>query len=332
MSDAQFFPTSDPNDSRNDNEVDMPVDATPDCISDGNDGPEQQPHNRTFHLFLLLPAELRVLVYEFIISESRVQNIAIDRSRDVIRPIVVVNTREHHISVRALRQTSPEPRAETGRLCNMLPTSHVNDVGADMIDMNEGTIRRRPGRTTPIGLLPYNRDTTFVMDDQTAFHLFLDQSINIGTVAGTLTWLRSVMVYWSTFLHLTSNSNAHNVSRGAQPGAPFVSFPSLRRVLVGFVRRFQDISILEGRYDDVVRELEVVRGQPGDASSALEIRINGIVQDLDPGLRAMILGTIDTTVTQVDDMRQAGIEVIWVMIEAGVVRYGDLLDWSYPGH
>ncbi|KAI1264885.1 hypothetical protein F5Y18DRAFT_427520 [Xylariaceae sp. FL1019] len=331
MSDLNSFFTSNSCDSTNNDEVDMPIDVRPDGLVADQEGPGMQFRNRCFPRFLQLPAELRVLIYRFIISEHRIQNITIDWS-NLRWTILVVNTTEHQVPARRLWQTSPEARAETERLCIMLPTCHVNAVGLNIIDINEGAIRRRPGRTTHIGAVPYHRDTTFVMDDQTASHLFLDRTTSMQMVTGTLYWLRSVMLYWSTFLHISSLSNTPNVSSSAHPGVLFARLPNLRRVSVGFVRRFQDIATLEGRYDDVARELEVVRDQSGDASNPLEVRINGIVQDLEPGLKAMISTTVEATVTQVEVMRQAGIEVTWVMIEAGIVRYPDIIDWPYPGN
>jgi hypothetical protein len=170
----------------------------------------------------------------------------------------MVQTQREKPHIGSLSRTCRESEGEVGRICVDLPTCFVTDAGANIININHGQ-HLRPMSSSYLGDWPYHCETTFFMDEGTAIEAFNRLATNrIST--GRLNWLQNLMLDRRAFQRLLCGYHSFARSR---PGAPFTELPSLRKIVVGFVYRWQDVAMVEGRYDDVVTEVKV-RRTPGE--------------------------------------------------------------------
>ncbi|KAI0157662.1 hypothetical protein GGR57DRAFT_51819 [Xylariaceae sp. FL1272] len=268
---------------------------------------------KTFLKFTQLPPELRIQIYTHAAAACpAIRTLGISASNR----LVSVHTLQHYHHRHALCSTSAESREEVRRLSIPLPTRFVNDIGLNMLNMNAGEYRRLPGSTLEMRSKMYHRDTIFLMDEQTAVDVFLGDGKAVLSVAGDLGWVKSLMLYGNTFEHIHMLRDA-----------PFARLPSLERVFVAFMKRYENIALVEGAFDEVARELDVVRDGDGD----WKVDVKGGIGRLEPEMQAMVIETVSNTVEDVDAMARAGIEVHWVVAEEGAVRMPFSLEWHYFG-
>ncbi|KAI1819104.1 hypothetical protein F4861DRAFT_534738 [Xylaria intraflava] len=278
--------------------------------------------NAGFPKFMMLPAEVRVLIYREAILEAMksVQTITIRRGRWGENDTVLVYTRQSQNNGKGIMYTCHEAREETKRFFLTLPTRFVTDPGANLINMNQGQNQNiRPIKSLSIGDKLYHYDATFSMDEASAIEMF--NSLCTGRQTGAqFGWLRNLLVDKRTFLHLLSGY--HDFAR-SRPGAPFTELPGLRRIVVGFAYRFQDVAVVEGSYDDVVTEVEVIRipGRNGEAANC-----SIVPREIHSMIELMIISTACQTTNEVADLESAGIEVVWASINGeALIRRPDIL-------
>ncbi|KAI3324887.1 hypothetical protein HD806DRAFT_521900 [Xylariaceae sp. AK1471] len=278
----------------------------------------------SFHKFMRLPSEVRVLVYEHAAFEAMnsVYTIGIHQSHQEHRETFVVQTQREKPYVGKLPQVCRESKGEVERLCVDLPTRLVTDIGANIVNINQGQ-HLRPMSSSYLGDWPYHYEATFFMDEWTAIETFNLLNTNRITT-GKLSWLRNLMLDRRTFQHMLCGYHSFARSR---PGAPFTELPSLRTIVVGFVYRWQDVATVEGRYDDVVTEVKVRRTQGEEEDEEEQWALSCISRDLHPMIELMIVSTVRQTSKEVADLETAGIEVVWGVIRKGITRRPDIFEW-----
>ncbi|KAI1500171.1 hypothetical protein F5X99DRAFT_429961 [Biscogniauxia marginata] len=272
--------------------------------------------------FLDLPAELRIMIYQIAVREEMkaVRTVGTAWGHENMGETMVVKTKQAYRYPSGLWQVSCEARQEAERSCIELPTRFVTSPGANVININQGHRRRRM-ISEYVGQRPYHKETTFFMDEPTAVEVF--QLLHRNAIQPqTLGWLRNLMLDKRTFQHVLGEQHSFSHDRG---GGPFVYLPGLKRIVVGFLYRFQDVAMLEGRYDDVVTEVQVVEDPEADDEA-----FRWIVRSphaLHPMLELIILTTARQTRAEVNAIEEAGINVVWGVIESGVTRRPDIYEW-----
>ncbi|KAI1262471.1 hypothetical protein F5Y18DRAFT_151537 [Xylariaceae sp. FL1019] len=291
-----------------------------------------QNSSRVFHKFIHLPPELRIQIYAHAIFASPViRTLGLSTSPQVS---LSIHTLQHHHALHGLWGTHVESREEMRHFLSIeLPTRYVNDCGMNRLDMNAVSTARRPRGTVEMEARMYQRDTVFAMDHQTATDFFLDDDDDgegdgdgDGDVVGSLSWVKSLMLYGRTFEHILmlddGGDGVENVVGGL---SSFARLPNLERVFVAFMRRYEDVALVEGAFDEIVKEVGVVR----DAEGGWTVTGQGEGVNLGCELEAMIIETVSNTVEEVEKMTRAGIEVRWVVVEQENVSMRWFVDLPY---
>ncbi|KAI5921057.1 hypothetical protein F4810DRAFT_382613 [Camillea tinctor] len=282
-----------------------------------------QPLQQKFHQFLNLPLELRTMVYQMATWAfgRPIRTVGTVQGHENTEWTLVVKTIETPCYPGSLWQVSFEARAEVRRLCIELPTHLIADIGANVININEG-LRLRRMTSNYVGERPYHEETTFFMNEPTVIEVF--QLIHRNELwPETLDWLRNVMLDRRAFQCVLGGY--HNFSDDRR-GGPFINLPSLKKIVVGVMHHSQDIALLEGRYDDVLTEVQIAENpEPKDEQS------RWVVQSpykLHPVIELMILTAVHQTRADVGALEEAGIRVVWGIIRGGITRRPDIFEWS----
>ncbi|KAI0015701.1 hypothetical protein F4780DRAFT_48406 [Xylariomycetidae sp. FL0641] len=271
--------------------------------------------DRVFQRFLDLPPEIRTLIYQNVVSEDPTFTHAIhtldepwDHEHQEEALMVRTRTRGPGRWTASLWHTSREARAEVERFGPALPTWLVTEPPVSTFDINQGSVERRMS-SLPLGPRPYRRGTTFFMVEATAIRVF-------GT---RIAWLTNVMIPSRAFQHMLGL--ARNSSPG-EAGAPFVRMPGLRRLVVCFRRYLNGVFMIEGAYHRTVLEVEVSTQADSEGHERLTATLP---EGVHPMLGLMINEAARQTERDVLSLRQAGIEVVWAVVQSGVTMRGELI-------
>ncbi|KAI8623777.1 hypothetical protein F5Y19DRAFT_350380 [Xylariaceae sp. FL1651] len=308
---AANFPTEQPGLSRHLDNSDTSEENDDVKAQDASD----QALGKTFWQFSQLPAELRVRIYEDAAFEAMntVQTTGMSGGSENGNHLFVVFTHDAHCRIDGLWQACHESRRELLRLCVRLPARLVTDVGVNFI-INQG---QHMLRSTYKGERQYHREATFFMGELAAVEMFNVLCV-YPPAFGHFRWLRNIMLDRRTFLHIMSGHHSLASRRGR---APFTELPSLRRIVVGFVYRFHEVAVAEGRYDDVVTEVQVTRRATDGEEEEWDLASGQ--NEIHPMIGVMILDTVRQTTKEVNDMKEAGIKVVWGVINTGLTRRPD---------
>ncbi|KAK8133232.1 hypothetical protein PG999_001405 [Apiospora kogelbergensis] len=250
-----------------------------------------------------------------------------------------------------LLATIPEAFGEALRMGRVqLPARHVTFPGASVAHPDIGLVEHPlvseavdndDGGGGGGGL--YNpAATVFYLDHASLMALFRDAAaMTTPPPADRFAWLTDLLLDRRTFEHLLW------VPRPSRrPTAqPFASLPGLRRLVVGFLHRWQDVAVLEGPYGDVVEELDVdVYYSANPRSTAADPDDNGEGRSTDvddeptvsyvavrprrvvhPMITHIITETVLHTASSVRALNRAGVRVTWAVIRQGVTRRRDVM-------
>ncbi|RYO76219.1 hypothetical protein DL766_002954 [Monosporascus sp. MC13-8B] len=284
---------------------------------------EGEIRGRHFDLFSRLPPELRFDVYRMAVFDlmNTIRTLCVYYGEDQHGGPLVVLSRYSPPFPRGLWQTHEEGRREVANYCFYLPVRSVVDVGANIINFFHG-LRRRPLVSLSVGDRPFHQETTFFLDETTAVELF--NQLHVGNFRGpSFAWLRSILVDRRTFQHLLCGYHVFSRTQGA----PFTFLPRLRKIFVGFMYRWQDVALVEGPFDEVVTEIQV-RLTPDTAEDEPSWTIYSPYH-IHPILGTMIVSTVQQTFSEVESLREAGIEVGWCLIKTGITRRPDIIEWEH---
>ncbi|RYP83576.1 hypothetical protein DL769_001330 [Monosporascus sp. CRB-8-3] len=278
---------------------------------------------RRFNFFPRLPPELRFNVYRMALFDmmNTICTLCVYHGEDQHGSHLVVLSRHSPPFPRGLWQTHTEARREVANHCLNLPVRSVVDVGANIINFFHG-LRRRPLVSLSVGDRPFHQETTFFLDEATAVELF--NQLHVGNFrAPNFVWLKNILVDRRTFQHLVCGY--HVFSR--MTSALFTFLPRLRKILVGFMYRWQDVALVEGPFDEVVTEIQV--GPTPDTAEDEPSWTIYAPYHTHPILGMMIVSTVQQTLSEVESLREAGIEVCWCLIKTGVTRRPDIIEWEH---
>ncbi|KAH8648605.1 hypothetical protein BX600DRAFT_475536 [Xylariales sp. PMI_506] len=124
---------------------------------------------------------------------------------------------------------------------------------------------------------------------------------------------------------------------------PFSLLPNLQLLYVGFARRWPEVVLVEGRFNDILVEVDVVLqcnsydddDDDGDIDMDWASGTSGPAQSprvrspvaLHPGLEVAIIETVESSRAYVEAMTRMGIWVIWVVVmDEGLVRRREFID------
>ncbi|KAI1492724.1 hypothetical protein F5X96DRAFT_625165 [Biscogniauxia mediterranea] len=265
--------------------------------------------------------ELRIVVYQMA-AWTNLRSVRTIGTHQNVEWALVVKTREAHRYPGGLWQVSIETRAEVRRLCVELPTHRVTDIGANVININQG-VRLRRMTSHDVGERPYHEETAFFMDEATAvevFRLLHGNALRPQAVG----WLRNLVLDRRAFQHVLGGYHVFAHDRG---GGPFVLLPSLRKIVVGAMHPFPSIALLEGRYDDVLTEVQIVEDpEAEDEERRLAVQSP---YELPPSLEVIIIDAVRQTRADVSALEQAGINVVWGVIRGGITERPDEYEWFF---
>lgn len=115
---------------------------------------------------------------------------------------------------------------------------------------------------------------------------------------------------------------------GSDRPQPLDALPGLRRLIVGFLCRWQDVIAVEGEHRDVTEEARVdVHYAPNQCDSRGEPvvqRVDVQLENDNPPIELMISETVRHTTRTVRALNRAGVEVVWAFIRRGVTRRLDI--------
>ncbi|KAI0594812.1 hypothetical protein F4775DRAFT_419619 [Biscogniauxia sp. FL1348] len=290
----------------------------------GNDSTEtlSQPLHQRFHGFPDLPSELRVMVYQMA-AWTGLRSVRTIGTHQNVEWTLVVKTLEAHRYPGGLWQVSSEARAEVGRLCIELPTHLITDIGANVININEG-LRLRRMASNYVGERPYHAETAFFMNEPTAVEVFRLLRRH-ALQPQTLGWLRNLVLDKRAFQHVLGGYHVFSHGRGG--GGPFILLPSLEKIVVGVMHPLPNIALLEGRYDDVLTEVQIVENPEAEDE---EIQL--VVQspyELPLDLELVITDAARQTRADVRALEEAGINVVWGVIRGGITERPDVYEWFF---
>ncbi|KAK6829809.1 hypothetical protein PG987_010393 [Apiospora arundinis] len=301
------------------------------------------------------PPELRVMIYELVLAAEdeppMVRTLAFDWAQ---RGLHVLTSHEAylHPSARGLLMTNPEAYGEARRMDRriQLPARLVTFPGTDIAHPDLGLLDEplisepadgASGAGGDGGTRLFNPAATVFYTDQPSL-LALFNAVAMGLApAGRFAWLTDLLLDRRTFEHVLWLSRPSGAGR--RPNVPFPALPGLRRLVVGFLHRWQDVAVLEGPYPDVVEEIDVDvyhRGRrrvvsPDSSSNSGEE--GGQDDDEDDGLivdyvvvrprravHSMIIQLVSETVlhtaASVRALNRAGVQVTWAVVWQGVTR------------
>lgn len=211
-----------------------------------------------------------------------------------------------------------ESRQEVLRHCTLLPCRRVLDVGANTFSVNHGHGR------IPMHLVPrtiwrhFHRTACIFYLDRAAAGSLLQQlsSSNAALMLPKVDWLTSILLCRNTFEHhlLACRGGGEMLE---PRGLPFILLPALRCIRVGFLHRWVDVSIVEGRAATVLEEVP-------DLTTTIATPAIPFM------LRHMAIETVQNTRRDVEALEAAGIAVIWCFLHAGVTRVLDIEDYVPP--
>ncbi|KAK8075709.1 hypothetical protein PG997_010372 [Apiospora hydei] len=174
----------------------------------------------------------------------------------------------------------------------------------------------------------WNPATTVFHIDQPSL-TSLTNTVAAGlTSAGRFEWITDLLLDRRTFEHLFWQPLTPGSSRRL-PDPPLAALPGLRRLIVGFLRRWQDVVVIEGPYRDVIEELHVAihyaaaANDDDDANnepSVLAVQVGPGLAPFSPVFGMIICETVLHTIPSVRALNRAGVQVVWAAIRQGVTR------------
>ncbi|KAK8121710.1 hypothetical protein PG984_010380 [Apiospora sp. TS-2023a] len=279
-----------------------------------------------------LPPEIRVMIYQRVLDHDAtpmVRSLVYSFSRPdfSVQSADLVNLRPQSWG---LFTTVPEALFEASRLGWVrLPVSYVTFPGANVAHPDRG-LTDQPLESRSVGGGNRNRlfspeTTVFYIDQASLITLVTMVSVGHNGPSGRFAWLTDLAVDRRTFEHL------HFMPRplGSDRPQPLSALPGLRRVIVGFLHRWQDVAVVDGPLRDVIEEarVEVHYTALDENDSGGEPTIQGVdvqLEDLTPALELMISETVRQTDSLVRALNQAGVNVVWAFIRQGVTRRLDI--------
>ncbi|KAK7987015.1 hypothetical protein PG988_002003 [Apiospora saccharicola] len=279
-----------------------------------------------------LPPEVRVMIYQRVLDHDATPMVrslvySFNRPDFSVQSADLVNLRPQS---RGLLITIPEALSEASRLGWVrLPVSYVTFPGADVAHPDRG-LTDQPLEARVMSGGNRNRlfspeTTVFYIDQASLITLANMVAVGHNGPSGRFAWLTDLAVDRRTFEHLRFMPRP----LGSDRPQPLSALPGLRRVIVGFLHRWQDVVVVEGPLRDVIEEarVEVHYNAPDENENRGEPTVQRVdvqVENIAPALELMISETVRQTDRLVRALNQAGVHVVWAFIRQGVTRRLDI--------
>ncbi|KAK8016970.1 hypothetical protein PG993_015159 [Apiospora rasikravindrae] len=277
-----------------------------------------------------LPPELRIKVYEWVReaddATSRVRTLVYSPEQRgfYIQTAQLAFVRPASWGLHTMMNSEVQGEAERHHWVR-LPARVVTSPGGSIAHPDLGLLDQ-PLVSRAVGATLWNpRTTVFYLDQPSLTGLGNDVAAGL-TTADRFKWITDLLLDRRTFEHLFWQPLPPRTGRRL-PDPPLPALPGLRRLIVGFLRRWQDVAVVEGLCRDVIEELHVVihyadADDNDDASEPTVLAVQfGPCPDLfSPVFGIIVCETVLHTEPSVRALNRAKVQVVWAAIRQGVTR------------
>ncbi|KAK7913969.1 hypothetical protein PG985_011672 [Apiospora marii] len=276
-----------------------------------------------------LPPEMRTMIYQ--------RALDLDNATPMVRSLVYRYSRpDLHLQSANLANLRPrswalfiairEALSEALRIgWTRLPTRLVTFPGANVAHPDRG-LTNRPLEGQPLnnGRLLNPETTAFYVDQESLSMLAPMAATGQINPPDRYAWLTDLVLESRTFEDLSLLPRPP----GSDRPQPLDALPGLRRLTVGFLRRWQDVVAVEGPQRDVIEEARVdIQYDPDENDGSAEPVVRRVDVRLEPSnseIELMIFQTVWHTTRTVRALERAGVDVVWAFIRQGVTRRLDI--------